>query len=753
MADDADPFADVRLKPEPAAPQSGGASDPFADVRLHPSTEAMAKAYNPQYKGPYEAPQNWYERSPETLKDWGKSAVSGLASGTRGLISTPALITRSADWVARLPGRIAGMSAEDFARADAATKEGIRARFHGAADPSRATEKLAGAAERTFGPTAAYEPKSVAGPYIKSAAELVPGALAGGLRPGPGIVPRLSSTLPADILKYAVAPGVVGQGASDISDRLIDKRVSPYIKLATELAVAGGTALTSHTVGDYVRDGFAGIAPAERDAIMTRAESMMANSRAHGVNPTWAEVIDEASNGRTGFGALQRRIAQSGGKAAAPLRQMYSERPGLVQAAGRSALSDIAESGEGDIINPITGKPESPPPLGPGRTPEPPTPTPNLIGTRAAEAARTEVGTQQAGINIATRPEYAAAEQFRIPDAQMAQFRAVPLYVKALREVRDNPELNHGIETLPDSAVEVQDAVQRHLGTMAQKHRTLGEASLGNKAADNLESVQTQVQASINQATGSRLATPTAPTVTGPYEQGRSMQSQLRAHVMDQINAGPLGKIAQGDATTRGAIDAIFSETNSPEEVTQAMKALSKHSPWAAQQLVRHYAEGIFNEATADLQGGPNIMGGPKFVQAMRANPRVADNFQAALKALPDGEARAEGFQRFLDALQPMRRNLPAQSITAFETKELAKMGRSAGGPLATVPRLMELPLSLRQRAENWMRGKNLGELADLITNPEAGPRFRQLLGEPDSGSPRARALITRLMFLAASGK
>jgi hypothetical protein len=70
------------------------------------------------------------------------------------------------------------------------------------------------------------------------------------------------------------------------------------------------------------------------------------------------------------------------------------------------------------------------------------------------------------------------------------------------------------------------------------------------------------------------------------------------------------GKEGCDDAT---AIDALFPSNplpNSHNEIGDAVFRVGAKNPGAATQLVRAHMESVFNEATKNLQGGPNQFGG-----------------------------------------------------------------------------------------------------------------------------------------------
>jgi len=502
------------------------------------------------------------------------------------------------------------------------------------------------------------------------------------------------------------ASGLASEGAGQITE---GTAAEPYARLAGALAPVGAAAVAQapsraqRTVARTLDD----IPQVDRADVIARAQALLDDARAADVPLSTAGAIDAASNGVTDLSGFQRHVEAMG-----RMRPFYAGAGDRTDAAARRAFDEVAEVPA----------------------------APSAIGPAAGRAAEQEIGATQAGINRETRPLYQEAERASItPEVQQALAAGDPLYARTLAEIRSDPSLNRTIAGLPDDSVAVQDLVSRRMSETAREARTPGTASASNLRAENLDDARASVDEAAFTATGSRAADGAEPAVAGALERARAAQAQLRTERLEPLMRGPLGKIAAQDTTTQQAISALFPTgddllANGQREIGDAMARLSERNPWAARQLVRAHAEGVFNKAAKDLQTGPNAAQGAKFAVAYRGNPQQALNNDAALRAV-SGDAVADGFNRLLDVFEAMGRRQAVGSKTAYNTEELARMKQGGlaerfAANLATGG--IKLPARIIAKLEEWRLGRNLDQLADLLTRPDAAAAFRGLAGSGD---------------------
>jgi hypothetical protein len=165
------------------------------------------------------------------------------------------------------------------------------------------------------------------------------------------------------------------------------------------------------------------------------------------------------------------------------------------------------------------------------------------------------------------------------------------------------------------------------------------------------------------------------------------------------------------------------------QEVGDTIGAIAARSPEMAQGFVRSHLETAFDEATASLQGGANQFGGAGFAAAIRGNPEQARSLEAAMRALPDGDIRWEGFQELLEVFAATGQRLPRGSDTSFNTHVLGQL--SGGGPVGTAVSLAASPtraLSVVGEYVEQLRFRgNSADLARILTDPASGPALQRL--------------------------
>jgi hypothetical protein len=323
----------------------------------------------------------------------------------------------------------------------------------------------------------------------------------------------------------------------------------------------------------------------------------------------------------------------------------------------------------------------------------------------------------------------------------MGRVRSLPGYEEASAAVRGDPQLARYVQGLPEDSV----------GFLNEVKKFLDQAS--TNAASGMTGRQ-NMQRSAGYGMDASAAREAGVRASRDYETALTIESEGRRRFLDPLLQGPIGKLADRDITTRQAIDALFPTNplpNSAGEIDTAVRALSRRNPTAARDLVRAHVESVFNEATQNLTGGPNQFGGAKFAAALRGNPQQAANIEAAVRALPNGDQVWAGFDRFLQVIEATGTRQRIGSQTSFNTELLADLRRGtplqeAGTAVATIG--FKYPQKVKDTLERWRLGRGVGEIAHLLTSPEAAQRFRQIANMPVR-SREAAIIATRLVYIA----
>jgi hypothetical protein len=659
---------------------------PSAPTKQEPQFDALGN-----YAGTTE-PLSYPSGKDGVLSDVVRAIPAGLERGAIGVASLPGALQGLMDAAAR---KVGGLSNEEAARRLAQ----VRAPQIGAGDVLT-PEKVESAATAITGPI--YEPQTTPGKFAQSAAEFVPGAVL-----GPGGVVKNAVT-------YGVIPGLASEAAGEAAK---GTAAEPYARAAAAIGTGGaGAFLTRPKVAEnFISKAAEGMTPAQ----VTAAEKLFQDAADAGLPLTRAEASQAVTNGATKLGDLQRTVEGLGG-----LKPMMAQRPEQV-----AALADKAA----DTLGPASA-------------------TPSAIGPDIGEAAKGVIGDTQAAVNATTRPLYDQAAQSRVGLPVLQGLETDPLFVKTLEEIRSDPTLNRTIENLPNDSPAVLDLVQRRMAERADNARVPGQASTSNLAAANLEDARTAPIAAAETATGSRPATATAPAQVGSYEAARAQQAALREKYLDPLMEGPIGKLAKDDIPTQRAANSLFPQNplpNSAGEITHAVKNLANKNPDAARQLVRAHVESVFNEATRNLQTGPSQFGGASFAAALRGNAQQAENLNAAITALHGPEV-AKGFDRALEIMEATGQRQRIGSMTSFN-EELKTALKTGGTVASAVPVItsagLKLPTRFEKAFERWNMGRNVDQIAHLLTDPAGTEAFRRLALAPSTGR-QASLAAGRLAYL-----
>lgn len=661
---------------------------------------------------PIAAPDNgaWWKdapiykpKKPGVVEDVARTLPAATVRSAAGAAGTPAGVMDMVDtawqWAVSKGLQATGVWTPEQAEAARKPIPGLedghfRGIFPRAKVFTEATEKAVG--------EPLYKPQTTTGEYVGTAVEMAPAAL----------FPGTAAQRVAQVAVPAVASETAGQAA---------RRIAPSAETGARVigALGGGlgaaAAQTPRTARALIREA----APNLDDATVTAARQLIDDAGQRGVHLTWPEAIQQVTGGGTRLGDIQRVVEQSRGGGDV-LRPFMAERPAQVQGAGNAAIAQFADV-----------------PLEPGQT-----------AIRAQQAAAGTIDETQAAINAATRPAYQAAEGTRLGPQVHAALLDDPIYAQTLQEIRRTPALNGTIAHLPDDAVGVVDMVQRRMREAAENARVPGQASTSNTAALNYENARAPAIAAAETATGGP---------TGPYAVAREAQAHLRENVLEPMQRGPTGAIAAKEGVLEQARALLPNQPAAGVDaaVSQTVRQIVRRDPDAAQNLVRTYAQSIFDEAIQSNIAGPNQFGGAKFAAVIAGNPQQARNLEAAVRALPNGHARWDGFRRFLDIVEATGQRQPAGSQTAFNQaiQERLKSG-GVTGELANVVATggIKAPARLTKWYEELRLGRNTDQLARIFTDPGSEALLRQLAREP-VGTARAQGIALRLTYLAEQAR
>lgn len=633
----------------------------------------------------------------DIVKGIGGGLVRG-ATGTVGMVTDtlPNALVAGSDWLAKkLPGVDAAEYERQAAERDKEYENSTMGRVMSTRNIQRGIESITGPA---------YEPETRAGKIAGRAAEFVPGGMIGRL-------PNLA--------RNAIAFGAVPGAASEIAGQAFEgSSMETPARIAGGLAGGIGSMMAMRTApaGNMVRNAVEGATPQQLDA----AEQLFMRAQQAGTPISRAEALQSVTGGATGLGNLQHTVEGMGG-----MKPFYAERPAQNEAAARRTFDTIA----------------------------PPQANPAQVGPAAGAAGEDIVTQVRSAINTATRPMYEAGGRHLVPDQVHQAMMADPLFAETFNTIRRDPARNAMVQGASDRSVRMYDAVAKELEQRSQN------------AAQPLNPNANQAIASVTGRMGGDLkdvAIVSERAATGgpsSYEAALANQARLREQYLNPVLNGPIGKIAGQDTTTKAAVDALFPHNPLPgsqDEIAQTMRALSRQRPGVANDLVRAHAEMTFNETAQRMaSGGLNQSGGAKFAAVLRGNPQQAQNLEASVRALPHGDGIWRGFNEFLDVMEAQQYRQATGSRTAFKIPGVDDL--KSGGAANNVAQVVggagvKLPQKVMTAIQNWNVGRNVDELANLLTAPEAAERFRQLANLP-RGSTQFATIVSRLGTIALEGK
>lgn len=653
------------------------------------------------------AASEWDTFPTEKPTDYGgiaKQAGVGVAKGAISLAGFPGdaaqLIEKGGNWLAeKLPSMpdtgIGKFLREESAKTAAKTKLGASGDLPGSYELPTSHD-IQGQVEKVTGPF--RKPANQVEADAETVGEFLPAAMMG----------------PGGIVRKVVTQDAVPAAASIIAGRYSDQ--NPYVKaLAGFIAGVGGAVMSGPGSTQRLLREKIPASVTEQD--VTRAGQLIDHAQRRGVTLTWPEALSRV----TGQPVLtdMQRIVESHGRTRSQMQEFFADRPQQIERAARS---------EFDRTGPAAAQP-------------------SMLGQQASEAAGEVLNDVRGHINRASEPFYQAAEGVLLTPAEMSHVRAIPGWSEARDAVRNNEQLNWRVRHLPDNSVGFLNEVKKYFdqakenaaSTFAQ-NRNQQVSSTHGMAADAIK--QVAIAKTTNPANG-----------FSAYDAALGIQAGARERYLDPLLNGPLGKIADQPETKR-VINALFDANPLPgsqDEVRLAVTAIAGRRHQVAEALVRAHAEMVFNEAAQNLQGGANQFAGAKFAKEIAGNSQQRANLRAAIESLPNGRSRWHGFEHLLDVMAATGERQAKGSLTAFNTLDVQAMSSKGLMDLAAKAASPKKWMGFASDTfEAWSQGRNLDQLARIITDPRSGNALRQIVRIPP-GSDRALVMAGRIIAQAGA--
>lgn len=635
----------------------------------------------------------------DAMGSFGSGAVEGLVetamlpvtAGRLAESGSKALFDTGEGWVRSLLG-MDPVSDEEWATRDQLSEE----------RPSISNALFGGQdAVRDVMDDTLYDPQTKVGEYANMIGQFVaPGGLPSKATRAAPTAARMAGEYTEDLIRNAVLPAVVAQGAGDLPG-IDGTAAEPWVEMAG--AVAGGGAGAMYKAAN-APESVVRRAVGDPDAVdWDRARALQNNNA--GVALTGPEAISQAQGGASALPDVMRVVEGSidGGPVMAPF---FSQRAGQVQAAANTTFDQIA----------------------------PQSAQPSALGPRVSAAAGEVIDDVRQDINTSTRPLYQAAEPQLIPEAEFAPIAADPRFQAALARLRGNAEIAPDFAGMPDNSIAIVDAAVKDMFARGEAMSVAANPIYG----PYLGSLNT---------TGATTARNVATNNSPEYAQALAEQAHLRQTQLDPLENGPVGQIAAAN-TTQEAGAAILPRNplvGSEGETMDAVMRLLAQDPDATPQLIRQTMADRFNSALTETQQGAQDFAGAKFHKDIVGNPQREATLDAVLEALNNPEAAA-AFPEMLDVFQATGRRKPIGSATEFNRTINTDLG-SASPFARTIDLAKSLGTSFITNAgdatKRVAQRNSTRALAQMFTDPDAVDLIRMaLLKGPDTNFGEA---LTRL--------
>jgi hypothetical protein len=230
------------------------------------------------------------------------------------------------------------------------------------------------------------------------------------------------------------------------------------------------------------------------------------------------------------------------------------------------------------------------------------------------------------------------------------------------------------------------------------------------------------------------------------YKKGAYNYQTAQTQQLGPLREGPVGQIA-GGANAAEVLMPPKPVSLYPADIKRTVELLRRKDPEAVPSFVRQQLEANFNEAAQNLQGGPNQMGGPKFVANIAGNKQQRDNLRTLITE-SSGMQAYQGFEKFMNTMEAQGQRLPANSATTFNEMARQEMG---GGLLSKAATPLQ-PSRVAKFFEEYQMGNNSKKLAEMLVDPDSVKKLEEL-GRTGPKSLKQQAIVNSLLGGYTSAK
>jgi hypothetical protein len=206
--------------------------------------------------------------------------------------------------------------------------------------------------------------------------------------------------------------------------------------------------------------------------------------------------------------------------------------------------------------------------------------------------------------------------------------------------------------------------------------------------------------------------------------------------ILRDAQGSPIGGIAQTPDWKKQVATILDDSPGADRRAADLVRTLSQaDTPAGAQrvaELLRVKIQDTFNRSLPNTKGTAEEFRGANFASNLGKNPQALRSLEAAVTALPDGQAQWQGLRRLLDVFEAQGQRLPAGSPTSFNQQLAGDLERNIGRGVKS------FGTDLWAR---WNIERRSAELARILTAPEGVALLRRLAVEGPN-TARAQQLV-----------
>jgi hypothetical protein len=206
--------------------------------------------------------------------------------------------------------------------------------------------------------------------------------------------------------------------------------------------------------------------------------------------------------------------------------------------------------------------------------------------------------------------------------------------------------------------------------------------------------------------------------------------------ILRDAQGSPIGGIAQTPDWKKQVATILDDSPGADRRAAELVRTLSDaDTPAGAQrlaELMRVKIQDTFNRSLPNAKGGGPQLRGANLASNLSKNPQELRSLEAAVTALPDGQAQWAGLRRLLDVFEAQGQRLPAGSPTSFNQQFAGDLERNIGRGVKS------FGTDLWAR---WNIERRSAELARILTEPDGVALLRRLAQEGPN-TARAQQLV-----------